>query len=136
MTQQADPEAFDDEVVVAMYAAAQQEAAEAQERAGRLEQELQRRATERGATVIHGDGMDYKIENKKEYDRTQLRPLVEFLTPIQKGKCIIPAHMKEVPEAYDMTQWNKAGRENGAELQEGLDALTFAGKAVGKLVQT
>ena len=103
---------------------------------GKLEMELMRRATERGATTIYGKDMKYEIKTPNEYDRSQLPALVEFLTPEQKLKCVVPAHMKEVPESHDMQQWNKAARENGGDLADGIQSLTFPGKASGKLVKT
>ena len=147
MTQQVDQETgeiletladFDDERMIKMLARYDEQLETAARRKWTAEQELQRRAAERGATVIHGKGMDYKIETKKEYDRTQLHQMVEFLTPVQLDKCFTPGHYEQVwmETKHDMQQWNKAGRENGGELQEGLDALTFPGKASGKLVQT
>ena len=125
-----------DEQLIGCKAASELDLKTALETDGKVEQELQRRAAERGAKVIHGQGMDYEIKTPKEYDRTQLPPLVELLTPIQKGKCYAKGHEEKVwvEEKYDMAHWNKAGRENGGELQEGLDALTFPGKTTGKLV--
>lgn len=125
-----------DEQLVGIFAAAQQEAQEAQEQAGRLEQELMRRAAERGATTIYGKGMNFVITTANEYDRIRLPPLLELLTPEEKAECFIPSHPEtvEVPDKYDITKWKKAARAHGGELQTGLDALTFPGKVSGKLV--
>ena len=125
-----------DEAMIDYFAIQQEANRLAQFHLGHIEMELMRRATESGATVIQGNGMKYEIKTPNEYDRSQLPALVEFLTPEQKTKCVVPAHMKEIPESHDMQQWNKAARENGGDLADGIKGLTFPGKASGKLVQT
>ncbi len=127
-----------DEQLVGIFAAAQEEAREAQDLAGKLEQELMRRAAERRATTIFGTGINFVVTTANEYDRTQLPPLLEYLSPEEKAECFVPAHPEtvQVPDKYDMTKWKKAGRAHGGELQAGLDALTFPGRATGNLVRT
>ena len=127
-----------DEQLVACLAAAKIEIEEKQELFGHLEQELHIRAAARGATTIYGKGMNYVVTTKLEYDRTRLQALGEFLTNEEFSKCYTPAHEEtvQVPDKWDMTQWKAAARRHGGELQASLDALTFPGKASGKLVQT
>ncbi len=131
-------ERYTDEQLVGIYAAAQQEAVEAQERAGRIEQELLRRAQERAARRIQGKDMDYVVTVKEELDHTKLPPLLEYLTPEEISKCYIPGHEEIVwvETNYPRTAWNMAVRDYGGEFAEKVKEATFVGKTTGKLVQT
>jgi len=127
-----------DEQLIEAKAASEQAVKNALSVDGKVDQELLGRAAERGATTIYGKEHNFEIKTPNDYDRTKLPRLLELLTPDEKAKCFIPAHQEtvDVPDKHDMTQWKKAARAHGGELQEGLDDATFPGRASGKLVQT
>lgn len=138
-----------DEQLINIYAAAQQEAEEAQERVGRLEQELIRRASERNATIIYGNGMNFIIETKNETDWSKMAPVLEHLTPEEKLEAFKPEHTITVPERivpeHEETipaKWAVKGtvmkllRRHGDEAVAAADSATFPGKTTGKLIKT
>ena len=127
-----------DEQLLGIFAAAQQESVEAHERVGRLEQELMRRAAERGATTIYGKDMNYIITQKPDYARDRLHPLLELLDQNQRDECFTPEGYRETwQEAkWDMTKVKKHARARGKEALDIVEAATFPGKASGKLVKT
>jgi len=105
---------------------------------GKLEMELMRRATERGATTIYGKGQNFVIETKNEYDRTKLHGLLELFNPEGRDKCFTPAHLAtvEVADKWDMQQVQKYAKARGNDALAIVEQATFPGKASGKLVKT
>lgn len=128
---------YSDEELVTVKAGSEQAVKDAVALDGKVDQELMRRATERGATTIYGKDMNYVIETKNEYDRTKLPPFLELLNPEGKDKCFTPAHLEtvEVPDKWDMTQVKKYARARGKEALDIVEKATFPGKASGKLVK-
>jgi len=106
---------------------------------GQERQEIFKRLRETGAKKLYGKGLEFEDTTGNEYDRTQIAPLMEFLTPPEKAKCKEDAHWTEpewVEDKYNMTQVKKAIKDHGKDAQAALDRITFRGTPKGKLVKS
>lgn len=131
-------QAADDTEFLELLAAAKATMDEAIAHHGHLDQMALQRAATAGATVLYGrDGLTYEVKTTLEYDKTKAGPVLEHFTPEEKAKCFTPAHEETilVPDKHDMTQIKAAARRHGNEALGALEAMTFPGRATGKLVR-
>ncbi len=106
---------------------------------GQAVQEAHRRLRETGAKKLYGNGLEYVDETKSEPNRSQIPPLMEYLTPAEIMKCKAVGHYAEpvwVEDKYDLTQVKKAMKDHGGDGQKALDNIYMPGAAKGKLVKT
>ena len=82
---------------------------------GRVEQEVRRRAEERGGTGILDETFECRLVSATSYDKSRFTPLKELLPDRELGKCYTPAHddVITVPERWDAGQVKAACRRAG-----------------------
>ena len=125
-----------DEWLIEVLSGAQLNAQDATRQVGHIEQELLRRAKERGATTIYGKDMKFVVTQKPDYARDRLHPLLELLDPDQRLECYTPEGFYETwhEAKWDMIKVKKHARARGKEALDIVAKATFPGPASGKLV--
>ena len=136
---------YSDEELITVKVRSQQAVKDALDLDGKVDQELMRRAEDRGATTIYGKGMNYVIETKNETDWAKMPPVLEFLTPEEKAEAFKPEHTVTIPAVPEhketvLAKWAVKGtvmkllRRHGDQAVAAADLATFPGVKKGKLV--
>ena len=107
-----------DEGLLDWYAEAQERVELTKATMGRLEQEIQRRIKDRGATGIPDETFECEVKIDYTYDQGLLTPLLEVLNTVELEKCYQPAYTpepEEVPAKWKVQQLLAVARRRGTE---------------------
>jgi hypothetical protein len=106
-----------DDILLNMYDDALAALAAAREQVGKLEQEILRRADERGATGLPSDIYTCKINTTHTYDPSVLVQLKELLSTDELAQCWVMEHKEWItmPEKWDVRKLLPIARVHGDE---------------------
>ena len=116
------------------YAATLQEAAEAQERAGRLEQTILRRIQANGGTAIPSDTFICELKVSNSYDQTKWIPLKEILNDTEMGRCFESewVEQKVHPARFKTVQLKAIVNKRGGRAREIFESSLIPGAPILK----
>ena len=107
-----------DEGLLDWYAEAQERVELTKATVGRLEQEIQRRIKDRGATGIPDETYICELVVSHTFDQALLTPMLEVLNNVELEKCYQPAYTPppvEVPAKWKVQQLLAVAKRRGAD---------------------
>ena len=122
-------EPLDDDTLLAIYAAAQQNTLDAKEHEGRLEMEILRRMERSGATAIPSETFICEVKSTDSYDQSLFVPFKELLNEQDLAYCYEPEWTEAVihPARFATTKLKSIANKYGGKHKETFDKARIPG---------